>query len=173
MSIFSFFRSPKKTSAEQAKERLQIVMAHSRVGRTGPDFLPMLQQELLAVIAKYIDLDQNKVEVKLDKGEDCSTLEVNIELPVPGEVVAKIADKLLPKSFGKPPAPAVVEVRKDAKPGDAKADGKVDGKLDGKAGLKTESKPDAAKADGKADVAKDDSKLEAKAGSKMGAAGRG
>ena len=56
-------------------------MAHERAGRTGPDYLPMLQQELLAVIAKYIDIDQNKVEVKLDRGGDCSTLELNIELP--------------------------------------------------------------------------------------------
>ena len=81
MSIFSFFRSAAKTPAVQAKERLQIVMAHERVGRSGPDYLPMLQQELLAVIAKYVDIDQNKVEVKLDRGGDFSTLEVNIELP--------------------------------------------------------------------------------------------
>jgi len=83
MSIFSFFRSAAKPSAVQAKERLQIVMAHERIGRTGPDYLPVLQQELLSVIAKYIDIDQNKVEVKLDRGGDCSTLEVNIELPIP------------------------------------------------------------------------------------------
>ena len=81
MSIFSFFRSAPRASAVQAKERLQIVMAHERAGRTGPDYLPMLQQELLSVIAKYIDIDQNKVEVKLDRGGDCSTLELNIELP--------------------------------------------------------------------------------------------
>lgn len=81
MSIFSFFRSASKSPAVQAKERLQIVMAHERVGRSGPDYLPVLQQELLAVIAKYVDIDQNKVEVKLDRGGDFSTLEVNIELP--------------------------------------------------------------------------------------------
>lgn len=85
MSIFNFFRSSSKTPATQAKERLQIVMAHERVGRSGPDYLPMLQQELLAVIAKYVDIDQNKVEVKLDRGGDCSTLEVNIELPQPDQ----------------------------------------------------------------------------------------
>jgi cell division topological specificity factor len=83
MSIFSFFRPVQKSPAIQAKERLQIVMAHERSGRSGPDFLPMLQQELLAVIAKYVDLDDNKVEVKLDRGNDFSTLEVNIELPDP------------------------------------------------------------------------------------------
>ncbi|MEI6985672.1 MAG: cell division topological specificity factor MinE [Rhodospirillaceae bacterium] len=84
MSIFNFFRpaAPKPlSSAVHAKERLQIVMAHERAGRDGPDYLPLLQQELLAVIAKYVDVDQNKVEVKLDRGSDYSTLEVNIELP--------------------------------------------------------------------------------------------
>ncbi len=85
MRIFDFFRSPraKSSPAAQAKERLQIVMAHERVGRCGPDFLPVLQQELLAVIAKYVDLDTNRVEVKLDRGTECSTLEVNVELPTP------------------------------------------------------------------------------------------
>jgi cell division topological specificity factor len=81
MSIFNFFRSAPRQSAVQAKERLQIVMAHERAGRSGPDYLPLLQQELLSVIAKYVDIDQNKVEVKLDRGGDFSTLEVNIELP--------------------------------------------------------------------------------------------
>ena len=81
MSIFNFFRPAPRQSAVQAKERLQIVMAHERAGRSGPDYLPMLQQELLSVIAKYVDIDQNKVEVKLDRGGDFSTLEVNIELP--------------------------------------------------------------------------------------------
>lgn len=92
MSIFSFFRSAPKPSAVQAKERLQIVMAHERVGRSGPDYLPMLQQELLAVIAKYVDIDDNKVEVKLDRGGDCSTLEVNIELPSRDQIKAPKAD---------------------------------------------------------------------------------
>jgi len=113
MSIFSFFRPAQKTPAAQAKERLQIVMAHERSGRSGPDFLPMLQQELLAVIAKYVDLDQNKVEVKLDRAGDYSTLEVNIELPgqdsaeadapaSPGTAVKKDTRKVSPKSPSAP-----------------------------------------------------------------------
>jgi cell division topological specificity factor len=84
MRIFDIFRAkqPKGASpAAQAKERLQIVMAHERIGRDGPDFLPILQQELLTVISKYVDIDRNKVEVKLDRSSDVSTLEVNIELP--------------------------------------------------------------------------------------------
>ncbi|MCW2245757.1 cell division topological specificity factor [Azospirillum fermentarium] len=117
MSIFSFFRSTPKPSAVQAKERLQIVMAHERVGRTGPDYLPVLQQELLSVIAKYIDIDQNKVEVKLDRGGDCSTLEVNIELPIPESGSKDAKPSVLKASVSRPAATP----RKDVDPEKASA----------------------------------------------------
>ncbi|WP_207485992.1 cell division topological specificity factor MinE [Arenibaculum pallidiluteum] len=83
MSIFNFFRTQKKTVAEEAKERLQIVLAHERGAGSSPDYLPMLQKELLDVIKKYVRIDEDKVEVKLERGGDFSTLEVNIELPPP------------------------------------------------------------------------------------------
>lgn len=86
MSIFSFFRPQKKTVAEEAKERLQIVLAHERGAGSSPDYLPMLQKELLDVIKKYVRIDEEKVEVKLERGGDFSTLEVNIELPPPPAV---------------------------------------------------------------------------------------
>ncbi|MFL5334302.1 MAG: cell division topological specificity factor MinE [Geminicoccaceae bacterium] len=93
MSIFNFFRNaPRKSNAEEAKERLQIVLAHERSDRSGPDYLPLLQKEILAVIGKYVHIDEKKVEVTLDRAGDCSTLEVNIELPPPA------ADKLKPRT---------------------------------------------------------------------------
>jgi cell division topological specificity factor len=50
MSVFDFFFPRRPASASIAKERLQIVLAHERAGRDGPDFLPQLQRDLLAVI---------------------------------------------------------------------------------------------------------------------------
>lgn len=83
MSILSFFgRSPKK-SAEAARERLQILLAHERAGLAGADFLPQLQREILEVIRKYVAVDEDRVQVKLDREIDLSVLEVNIELPAP------------------------------------------------------------------------------------------
>jgi cell division topological specificity factor len=35
------------------------------------------------VIAKYVQIDEKKVEVSFERGGDYSTLEVNIELPPP------------------------------------------------------------------------------------------
>jgi len=82
MSLLDIFRRSKEpTVAAQAKERLQIVLAHERSGRDSPDFLPALQKELLAVIKKYVQIDDDKVAVKLERESGCSMLEVNVELP--------------------------------------------------------------------------------------------
>ena len=89
MSWLDLFRARKAAEPEapppasQAKERLQIVLAHERIGRTREDFLPRLQQELVAVVARYVAIDPNKVAVNLDRGGDMSTLEIEIELPGP------------------------------------------------------------------------------------------
>jgi cell division topological specificity factor len=83
MRLLDFFRSQPKPSADAAKERLQILLAHDRAGSTRPDYLPMLQRDLLKVIAKYVQIDEEKVSVQLDAKGSMSMLEVNIELPGP------------------------------------------------------------------------------------------
>ena len=82
MGIFDYFLSKKKTSsASVAKERLQILVAHERNKRNAPDYLPLLQQEILQVIRKYVDIDQDHVDVQIDNSNNCSVLELNITLP--------------------------------------------------------------------------------------------
>jgi cell division topological specificity factor len=85
MSWLDFFRARKAepATASQAKERLQIVLAHERIGRTREDFLPKLQMEIVAVVAKYVAIDPGKVNVSLDRGGDMSTLAIEIDLPGP------------------------------------------------------------------------------------------
>ena len=82
MNILSFLR-PKSTlpTAEQAKERLKIVLAHERSYASAPDYLPRLQNEILQVIARYVELEQDKLTVKLENFGSTSRLEVNIDLP--------------------------------------------------------------------------------------------
>ena len=86
MSWLDIFRGRKSEppSAAQAKERLQIVLAHERIGRARDDFLPKLQQEIVMVVAKYVAIDPGKVNVSLDRGGDMSTLAIEIDLPGPG-----------------------------------------------------------------------------------------
>lgn len=81
MSFLSLFRSQSKPSAAEAKERLQILLAHERSDLAKPDYLPRLHHELLQVIAKYVDIDEDKINVEFETCGSVSTLEVNIELP--------------------------------------------------------------------------------------------
>ena len=86
MSILNFF-SRNRSSAPVAKDRLQLLLAHERVLSGRPDLAAVLQKEILAVIAKHIPIDQDKVIVKLDRGSKISTLEIDIEMP--DEVLAQ------------------------------------------------------------------------------------
>lgn len=81
MNIFDIFRIKKNPTAAIAKERLQIIVAHERRQNNSPDYLPMLQKELLEVIAKYVKVKQDQVQVSFQNAGDCSILELNITLP--------------------------------------------------------------------------------------------
>jgi cell division topological specificity factor len=83
MSFFSFFAGEKKKSADVAKERLQIILAHERSGRNvaEPDYLPALQRELIAVISKYVNINPADIKVNMERQDNLEVLEVKIELP--------------------------------------------------------------------------------------------
>ncbi len=81
MSLLDYFRTSKPTSASVAKERLQILVAHERASRNKPSYLPKLQQELLAVIQKYVNVEQDAISVNFEQDDDQETLELNIVLP--------------------------------------------------------------------------------------------
>ena len=78
MSFLDYFKSSKKNTASIARERLQIIVAHERGKREQPDYLPQLQQEILDVIRRYVSIDQDDVQVQLDKNGNCSVLELNV-----------------------------------------------------------------------------------------------
>ncbi len=83
MSLLDYFRSGRKRSkgsAQQAKERLQMLIVHDGP-RHSPSFLPGLKQELLDVVRKYVKIDDDQVHVHLGQEGDCEVLELNITLP--------------------------------------------------------------------------------------------
>ena len=81
MSLLDYFRGRRDTSASVAKERLQILISHERGQRNAPEYLPRLQRELLAVIEKYVQVDQNALKVHVERDGACEVLEVNVTLP--------------------------------------------------------------------------------------------
>ena len=81
MSLLNYFKTSKPKTASLAKERLQILIAHERSMLNQPSYLPELQKDLLAVIQKYIEVDQDAVSVNFDSDDEQETLELNIILP--------------------------------------------------------------------------------------------
>lgn len=82
MGIFDYLKKKEKPStAAVAKERLQIIVAHERRKRSEPDYLPMMQQEIIEVIRKYVNIGEDQVSVQLENSDDCSVLELNVTLP--------------------------------------------------------------------------------------------
>ncbi len=81
MRLFDILFPGRAPSAAIAKERLQLVLAHERLSCDGPDFLPDLQRDLLAIVQKYIEASNDAIEVKLGRNGGASVLEINVELP--------------------------------------------------------------------------------------------
>ncbi len=80
MGLYELLFRPHRHSAAIAKERLKIVLAHERAGRHAPDFLPKLQKELIEVVARYVEIGEDRIRVNLGKSGETSLLEINIEL---------------------------------------------------------------------------------------------
>lgn len=91
MDMMSFFRRarPAATTADTAKERLQILLSHERTDRSSPEYLPQLQRDILEVIERYMKVGGDSVDIKLERGDELSTLEINIELPGSGKLRAR------------------------------------------------------------------------------------
>jgi cell division topological specificity factor len=88
MNILTLFR--RKASAPLARERLQILLSHERVSGSQPDLLAILQQEILATIARQVAVERDNVRVRIDRGANVSTLEIDVEIPhAPAQAVSR------------------------------------------------------------------------------------
>ncbi len=85
MGILDFFRSKNTNSAKQAKERLQIIVAHQRDGRNTahglqPEFMEDMKREILEVVRKYIDIEPEDVNTDLTREGQMEVLGLTINL---------------------------------------------------------------------------------------------
>ena len=83
MGLFDIFRrSRKRNTANLARDRLQIMIAHEHARRDGaPNYLPKMRDEIIEVIRKYVSVNDDGVNVNIEKGNDYDVLELNIALP--------------------------------------------------------------------------------------------
>lgn len=62
--IKNFFTRP--TSSDEAKGRLHLVLAHDRTGLDGAK-LQELRDEIAAVLARYVTIDPEAVEIEVER----------------------------------------------------------------------------------------------------------
>ena len=79
MSVFNRFKP--RSTATVARERLQILLSHERVARGQSDLLQLLREEILVAVAKHVIVERDQIHVKMERGENVSALEINIEIP--------------------------------------------------------------------------------------------
>lgn len=68
-------------SAPAARERLQVLLAHERASVGDSDLVTKLRDEILRAISKHMQVDDDKVSVRMERGAKVSTLAVDIEIP--------------------------------------------------------------------------------------------
>ena len=81
MSLIEFLFGKKQTSAQTARDRLQIIIAQERVKEQAHDYLPTLQKELLEVLSKYVHVSLDDIRISQEKQDGVDVLELNITLP--------------------------------------------------------------------------------------------
>lgn len=81
MDWLKLFRNERKNSANVARDRLKLVVMHQRDGRgNGPDWLPRLREDLLAVVRRYTQVADDAVNVRVQHDQGVDLLEMNIAL---------------------------------------------------------------------------------------------
>lgn len=79
MNLFNLFK--RRGSAPIARDRLQILLAYERTSRGSPDLLVTLREEILTAIGRHVEIDPDRVNVQMDRGDKVSILEVDVEIP--------------------------------------------------------------------------------------------
>jgi cell division topological specificity factor len=66
-------------SGQMAKERLAFILVHDRVD-IGPGKMDQMRQDIIEVIKKYFEIDENQIELKLENEEGSTALLATIPI---------------------------------------------------------------------------------------------
>jgi cell division topological specificity factor len=81
MGILDFLKRKPEATATVARERLRIIVAQERSTRGAPDYLPMMRNELLEVIKKYVHVDLDAININFERDSGHEILELSVTLP--------------------------------------------------------------------------------------------
>ena len=73
------FKTKEPSSRQIAKERLQLVLVHDRAN-ISPQLLQTLKDEIIDVISRYVEIDQEGVEITFSQSRHSSRLQADIPL---------------------------------------------------------------------------------------------
>ncbi|HEY9077015.1 MAG TPA: cell division topological specificity factor MinE [Anaerolineaceae bacterium] len=62
--LMDWLKGTKTTSADQAKDRLKLVLIHDRVNIT-PTALEEMKNEIIEVIARHVEIDPSAVQIRM------------------------------------------------------------------------------------------------------------
>lgn len=77
MDLINKFFKEETSSKDRAVERLRLVLVHDRAN-VAPGLMEMLKEELIEVISKYMDIDEDAMEVTLSSSDLSASLIANI-----------------------------------------------------------------------------------------------
>jgi cell division topological specificity factor len=87
------------SSAKAAKERLRIVLIHDR-NDISPQLLESLRLDMVSVLTKYMEIDEDKIEMELEHDDHAIALVANIPVLRIKRGVGEESQPLPPKSGG-------------------------------------------------------------------------
>jgi cell division topological specificity factor len=76
--LFDLFTQ--RRSAPIARERLQILLEYERSLVDQTDLIVVLREEILRLVARYVKIDSDTVNIRVDRGNNASLLAVGIRI---------------------------------------------------------------------------------------------
>jgi cell division topological specificity factor len=77
--IFGKNEGTNPNSRNQVKERLQLILAHDRVALT-PQMLEDMRREIMTVVSKYVEIDQESIEISLETDQRTTVMVANLPI---------------------------------------------------------------------------------------------
>ena len=76
-ALMKIFGKNEKSSRQIARDRLQVVLVHDRAS-VSPRVMEQMQNEIIHVVSKYMEIDKRAVEISLANDDDSVALVANI-----------------------------------------------------------------------------------------------